>query len=132
MSTVFFDRKGAVHHEYTSPGQTTNKEYYLNVLHWLKDAIRGKRLQLWAPGDWQLYHNKAPAHASCPVQFFGKTANHPGDSAPYSPYFAPCDFWLFQKLKSPLKGKRFQNMDEIQENMTGQLMTIPTKNFAVF
>ena len=33
-----------------------------------------------------------------------------------------CDFWRFPKLKSPLKGKRFQTIDEIQENTTGQLM----------
>ena len=43
---------------------------------------------------------------------------------PYSPDLVPCDFWLFSKLKSPLKGKRFQTFDEIQENMTGQLMVI--------
>ena len=41
---------------------------------------------------------------------------------PYSPDLVPCDFWLFPKLKSPLKGKRFQTMDEIQESRTGQLM----------
>ena len=32
-----------------------------------------------------------------------------------------CDFWLFPKLKSPLKGKRFQTINEMQENTTGQL-----------
>ena len=42
----------------------------------------------------------------------------------YSPDSAPCDFWLFWKLKSPLKGKKFQTVDEIQENMTEQLMAI--------
>ena len=42
----------------------------------------------------------------------------------YSPDLAPCDFWLFPKLKSPLKGKRFQIIDEIQENRKGQLMAI--------
>ena len=42
------------------------------------------------------------------------------------------DFWLFPKLKSPLKGKRFQTIDKIQENTMGQLMVIPTKDFAVF
>jgi hypothetical protein len=26
-----------------------------------------------------------------------------------SPDLAPCDFWLFRKLKSPLKGRRFVN-----------------------
>ena len=30
----------------------------------------------------------------------------------------------FPKLKSPLKGKRFQTINEIQENTTGQLMAI--------
>ena len=55
---------------------------------------------------------------------------------PYSPDWVPCDFWLFPKLKSPLKGKRFQTIDEIQENTMGQLMvtvsythlTLPTNN----
>ena len=65
------------------------------------------------------------------AEFFGKISNHPDDS-PYSPDLVPCDIWLFPKLKSPLKGKRFQTIDEIQENMTGQLMVIPTMNFAVF
>ena len=50
----------------------------------------------------------------------------------YSPDLVPCTFWLFPKLKSPLKGKRFQTVDEIQENMTGQLMAIPTEDSAVF
>ena len=59
------------------------------------------------------------------AEFFGKTSNHPGDSAPLKPRFGNlCDFWLFLKLKSPLKGKRFQSINEIQENMTGQLMAI--------
>ena len=38
MLTVFFDWEGVVHHKYTPPGQTINKEYYLNVLCWLRDA----------------------------------------------------------------------------------------------
>ena len=42
----------------------------------------------------------------------------------YSPDLVPCNFWLFPKLKSPLRGKRFQTVSEIQENMTGPLMAI--------
>ena len=34
----------------------------------------------------------------------------------YGPVLAPYDFWLFPKLKSVLKGKRFQTVSEIQEN----------------
>ena len=42
----------------------------------------------------------------------------------FSPDLAPCDFWLFPKLKLPLKRKRFQTTDEIQKNKTEQLMAI--------
>ena len=44
--------------------------------------------------------------------------------SPNSPDLKPCNFWLSPKLKSPFKGKRFQIISEIQENMTGQLMAI--------
>ena len=43
---------------------------------------------------------------------------------PYSPDLVPWDFWLFPKVQSPLGGKRFQTIDEIQENTSGQLMAI--------
>ena len=56
------------------------------------------------------------------LQSFNETSNHPGDSALYSPDLVPWNFWLFPKLKSPLKGKRFHTFNEIQENTTGQLM----------
>ena len=43
---------------------------------------------------------------------------------PYSPDLASCDFWLFPKLKSPLKENQFWIVDKIQENTMGQLMAI--------
>ena len=58
------------------------------------------------------------------AEFFGEISNHPGDSAPYSPDWVSCNFWFFPKLKSSLKGKRFQTINDIQENPTGQLMVI--------
>ena len=70
-----------------------------------------------AMGSWWL---AASSHtrASCLMQSsFGETSNHPDDSASLLPGFAICDFLLFPKLKSPLKEKRFQTVDEIQENI---------------
>jgi len=32
---------------------------------------------------------------------------------PCSPHFAPNGFWLFPKLKSALKGRRFQDIEDI-------------------
>ena len=68
--TVFFDWDGVVHHKYAPPGQMINKEHYLNVLHWLTDAIQWKRPQLWATDDRQLHCDNTPAHVSCLVLSF--------------------------------------------------------------
>jgi hypothetical protein len=48
---------------------------------------------------------------------------------PYSPDLAPCDFVLFPRLKSTLKGKRFQDIVEIQLNTTPQLQAIPKQAY---
>ena len=80
-----------------------------------------------AMGNWWLAALSGQHDHSCimsPAEFSGETSNHPGDSAPHSPDLVPGNFCLFPKLKSPLKGKRFQIINEIQENTTGQLMAI--------
>ena len=130
MLTVFFDWEGVVHQQYTPPGKTINREYHVSVLGRLREEIGLKELQLWAPGDWQLRHNNTPAHISHLVQSFLVQHQVTQVTQPhYSPDLAPCNFWLFPKLQSPLKGKRFQTIDEIQENTTGQLVSIITKGF---
>jgi hypothetical protein len=51
-----------------------------------------------------------PFYSSCAEVFF--LAKHHITQVcepPYSLYLAPCDFWLFPKLKSPLKRRRFVN-----------------------
>ena len=83
--------------------------------------------------DWNLCGNYSDDWEGCTcsripscAEVFGKTSSHPGDSAPHSPDLVPCDFRVFPKLKSPSKGKRFQIVDEIQENTEGQLMVTGT------
>jgi transposase len=38
---------------------------------------------------------------------------------PYSPDLSPYDFWLFLKIKSTLKGWRFQDIEDIQKKCDG-------------
>ena len=76
-------------------------------------------------GSWWLTTSSQQHTHSCIMsseEFFGETSNHSGDSAPLQPRSGALRLWLFPKLKSPLKGKRFQTVDEIQENMMEQLM----------
>ena len=60
-SSVFFDYRGVVHQEFLSYGCTVNKEYYLEVMHRLREAIRRKRPELWKNNSWLLHHDNAPA-----------------------------------------------------------------------
>jgi len=48
---------------------------------------------------------------------------------PYSPDLAPADFFLFPKLKSSLKDRRFQMVEETEENLLQDLRAIPQNTF---
>ena len=76
-----------------------------------------QRPQSWETGDWQPHHKNVPTHASHLMQiFFGETSNQTTRwQPPYSPDLAPWDSWLFPKLKTPLKGRQFQNFDDIKK-----------------
>ena len=81
-------------------------------------------------GDWLLHHDNAPAQSSNLVQQFLSEHSiallrHP----PYSPDIAPCDFWLFPKLKKWLKRQRFDDKTTVENNATSVLKAIPKSEF---
>jgi hypothetical protein len=73
---------------------------------------------------------KPPSHTSVLTQQFlakNKIAVilHPL----YSPDLAPCDFFLFSKLKLKLKGRRFDTIAYIQAELQRVLDTLIEKDF---
>ncbi|UYV72152.1 hypothetical protein LAZ67_9001968 [Cordylochernes scorpioides] len=70
LLTVFFDCRGVVHHVFLPQGRTVNKEYYLQVMRNLREAIRQKRPDLRKNKNWLLHHDNAPAHTSLLVRDF--------------------------------------------------------------
>ena len=54
-----------------------------------------------------------------------KTVPHP----PYSPDFAPCDFWLFPKLKEKLRGCRYETIEEMKEAARKVIDTLTQEDF---
>ena len=42
---------------------------------------------------------------------------------------APVEFFLFPKLKLPLRGTRFQSIEDIKENSRRELKSIPENAF---
>jgi len=47
----------------------------------------------------------------------------------YSPDLAPNDFFLFPKIKEILKGRHFEDIDDIRINITAALKAIPQNQF---
>ena len=44
---------------------------------------------------------------------------------PYCPDLAPCDFWLFPKLR----GSRYETIEEMKESVTKVIDTLTQENF---
>jgi transposase len=86
--------------------QTDNHAFYKDVFERLRKRVQRVRKDI--VGDWVLYRDKAPAHTALQIRDFLAKKNvstlpHP----PYSSDLAPCDFYIFPKLKSMLKGHHF-------------------------
>ena len=108
LLTVFFDYRGVVHQEFLPQRRTVNKEYYLETMRRWREATRKKRPELSKNNSWILHHDNAPAHSSLLVRdFLAKTNTTVMPQPPYSSDLAPSDFFLFPKLKKPMKGHRF-------------------------
>jgi len=125
-----FDWKGIVHHEFLPRGQMLNKQLYQEFLARLRDAVRRKMPELWENQTWMLHHNKVPGHASLLIP--SNLAKHQTSVAShqsYSPDLDQADFFLFPKIKTILKGRRFQTIEEIQENAIRELRAITESAF---
>ena len=109
------------------PGQTVNQTFYLQVLERLRNRVRRVRGEI--ADKWFLHHDNAPSHTSFAVREFLAqnkitTLPHP----PYSPDLAPCDFFLFPKLKTHLKGHNFGTVENVQ-TAARALNNISTEDF---
>ena len=79
-------------------------------------------------GQWHFYMDNAPVHNSILVtdyliKMVIKTVPH----RPYSRHLAPCDFWLFPKLR----GCRYETIEEMKEAMTKVINTLTQEDFHV-
>ncbi len=88
-----------------------------------------KKTSKWKNG-WLHHHDNAPCHTSFRIlNFLAKhkitCVNYP----PYSPDTAPCDFWVFPKLRANLKGERDESIEEIQATTLRQLCAFTPEDF---
>jgi histone-lysine N-methyltransferase SETMAR len=115
MATVFWDADGVILVDWLEHQRTVTGPYYEGVLRKLHDALVKKR-----PGKLHhrvlFQHDNAPAHSSRQAhatlrEFRWEILPHP----PYSPDLAPCNFFLFPKLKEHIKGVHWESISEVQK-----------------
>lgn len=128
MLIVFFDVRGVIMVEWVPEGQTVNQKYYIEVLEKLRERVRKKRPDMWKNNSWILHQDNAPAHNALSVKrFLAKKSIPVLEHPPYSPDLAPCDFYLFPKIKSSLKGTRFESVEDVKQK-TADLLKRLTLN----
>ena len=92
----------------------------------VQDEIPSEEASILQIGQWHFYLDNSPVHNSILVtdhltKMGIKTVPHP----PYSPDLAPCDFWLFTKLRSC----RYETIEEMKEAVTKVIDMLTQEDF---
>jgi hypothetical protein len=111
---AFFSAIYIVHFDFFAQGHPLNQAYYMEILKHLYEAVHKERPEIW-PNHWILHHDNAPDYKELSLkQFVAQKSITEMEHPPHSPDLPPNVFWLFPKIKSALKGRRIQDIEDIQ------------------
>ena len=126
----FFDSTGMIYMHKVPTRQTVYKEYYVEVLRESRKRFRWKMRALFKSGQWHFHQDNEPVHNSILViDYLTKMGIKIVPQPPNSPDLAPCDFWLFPKLKENLRGCRYETIEEMKEAVTEVIDTFTQEDF---
>ena len=92
------------------------------VLREFSKRFLGKRPALFKSAQWHFHRDNAPVHDSILVtDYLTKMDIKTVPQPPYSPDLAPCDFWLFPKLR----GCRYVTIEEMKQPVAKVIDTLP-------
>jgi [histone H3]-lysine36 N-dimethyltransferase SETMAR len=123
MVAVYFGKSGHIATIELEGRRTVNAEWYTTicmpeVLSALRHGSPNRRILL--------HEDNAPAHKAKLTQAFYahnkvELTGHP----PYSPDLAPCDFWLFPRIKAQLRGKYFSSAEDALDAFKNAILEVP-------
>ncbi|KAI6646873.1 hypothetical protein LOD99_9142 [Oopsacas minuta] len=77
-----------------------------------------------------LHHDNASSHLAIRTREFLESSGLKAlPYPPYSPDLAPCDFWLFPRLKDQLRGRRFSTTEELRGALFQAIGDIPKEEW---
>ena len=126
LYAIFFSSKGIAVQIPVKRGRSVTGRYYRDVVLKKLKKYFEKRRPATGFKHVRLLHDNAPAHTSSIVTKFLESERvtvlpHP----PYSPDLAPCDFFLFPKLKKFLSGRRYLSRQALGSAIHQYLRSIP-------
>ena len=126
LYAIFFSGEGVAIKVPVKKGKSITGKYYKDVVLKKPENNYQKRRPATGFKHVRLLHDNAPAHTSAIVTAFLKKEKvtvlpHP----PYSPDIAPCDFFLFPKLKAFLAGRKYQSRQAFGSAIHQYLITVP-------
>ena len=117
MASVLWNRKGVLLVDFMPPDTTISAAAYCDTLTRLRRAIQNQMRGMLSRGVCLLHENSRPPSAHVATALLHKFKWGILDHPPYSPDLAPSDFHLFLHLKKHLAGKKFDDNDEVQEEV---------------
>ena len=121
MFFVFFNLKGDYHVDFQPKNEAASAKNYCYQL---------EKVQAKFGPDIGLHDDNCPIH-TCDETLQLRISNliprlgHP----PYSPDLAPCDFWLFRKIKQELIGHVYSTAENLLDEVRKILDSIPKVDF---
>ena len=104
--------------------------YYVEVLREFRERFRRKRPALFKSAQRLFQRDNALVHNSILVtDYLTKMGIKTVPHRPYCPDLAPCDFWLFPKLKEKLRGCRYEVTEEVKEAVTKVIVMLIQEDF---
>ncbi|KAI6651425.1 Transposase [Oopsacas minuta] len=125
---IFFDGLGPVAQIPVPKGQTLTGQFYADVVLPEVEKHYLKRHPKTGTRGLKILHDNARPHKSLAVR--QKIKDMGMHEVPHPPYYiAPCDFWLFRKLKDNLSGREFEDRLSLGRAIYKYLEVIPKDEY---
>jgi len=112
MLCVWWDRRGPIHWELMPKGQTITAQVYCEQLERVRRKLCNRRIPVIFLQD-----NAKPHTARLTRDKLAEMGWEVLPHLPYSPDISPTDFHLFRGLEHWIRGKKFENREEVEASV---------------
>ena len=130
LFTIFFNHEHLVAVDVLPEKSTMTGRYYKeNVLPQVVSKLNESR-PMTGTSRIMILHDNASSHKTNAVtQYLSENHITALPHPAYSPDLAPCDFWLFPKLKEILAGNKYTRAQDLAKAVNSELRGIPKEQY---